>query len=622
MIKLLLRFLKGSAIICAIIAPIMMILEVSMDLLQPTLLANIIDIGLVKIKLLLRFLKGSAIICAIIAPIMMILEVSMDLLQPTLLANIIDIGLVNNDTTYILTVGKKMIIVAILGLIGGSGCSVFTSIASMKLGQNLRTGLFNKIQTLSYADIDHLKPSSLITRLTNDVMQIQNMVTMLLRGMIRSPLLCIGGLIMSYILSPMLSIIFLIVIPIILISVVIVMKKSFPLFLAVQQKIDNINVVMRENILGVQVIKVFNIVNKQFNRFNDANNGLNSESIKAQNINMMLWPIVSLVMNFAVISVLWFGGIMVNRGLIQLGIIMAFINYIIQIMNALIMAVSIVINISRAKASADKINEIFDIVPAINNNDGTIKPEKYDVEFKNVSFKYNEDSDYVLKNISFQVKEGEKIGIIGGTGAGKSTLVSLISRLYDVTEGEILIGGVKDLNLAELRKNIGFVTQENTLFSGTIERNLKFGSAEADRDLVEESVKEAEAYEFIMKKENAYESSVEQRGQNFSGGQKQRLCIARVLIRNCKIFIMDDSTSALDMATEAKLQNSIKKRMKNKTMFVIAQRISAIADADKIIVLDNGTINAIGKHDDLIKNNEIYRSIAILQFGEEVIKVG
>lgn len=576
------------------------------------------------IKLLLRFLKGSAIICAIIAPIMMILEVSMDLLQPTLLANIIDIGLVNNDTTYILTVGKKMLIVAILGLIGGSGCSVFTSIASMKLGQNLRTGLFNKIQTLSYADIDHLKPSSLITRLTNDVMQIQNMVTMLLRGMIRSPLLCIGGLIMSYILSPMLSIIFLIVIPIILISVVIVMKKSFPLFLAVQQKIDNINVVMRENILGVQVIKVFNIVNKQFNRFNDANNGLNSESIKAQNINMMLWPIVSLVMNFAVISVLWFGGIMVNRGLIQVGIIMAFINYIIQIMNALIMAVGIVINISRAKASADRINEIFDIVPAINNNDGTIKPEKYDVEFKNVSFKYNEDSDYVLKNISFQVKEGEKIGIIGGTGAGKSTLVSLISRLYDATEGQILIGGVnvKDLNLAELRKNIGFVTQENTLFSGTIERNLKFGSAEADRDLVEESVKEAEAYEFIMKKENAYESSVEQRGQNFSGGQKQRLCIARVLIRNCKIFIMDDSTSALDMATEAKLQNSIKKRMKNKTMFVIAQRISAIADADKIIVLDNGTINAIGKHDDLIKNNEIYRSIAILQFGEDVIKVG
>lgn len=574
------------------------------------------------IKLLLRFLKGSAIICAIIAPIMMILEVSMDLLQPTLLANIIDIGLVNNDTTYILTVGKKMLIVAILGLIGGSGCSVFTSIASMKLGQNLRTGLFNKIQTLSYADIDHLKPSSLITRLTNDVMQIQNMVTMLLRGMIRSPLLCIGGLIMSYILSPMLSIIFLIAIPIILISVVIVMKKSFPLFLSVQQKIDNINVVMRENILGVQVIKVFNIVNKQFNRFNDANNGLNSESINAQNINMMLWPIVTLVMNFAVISVLWFGGIMVNNGLIQVGIIMAFINYIIQIMNALIMAVSIVINISRAKASADRINEIFDIVPAINNNDGTIKIEKYDVEFKNVSFKYNEDSDYVLKNINFQVKEGEKIGIIGGTGAGKSTLVSLISRLYDATEGEILIGGVKDLNLAELRKNIGFVTQENTLFSGTIERNLKFGSAEADRDLVEESVKEAEAYEFIMKKENAYESSVEQRGQNFSGGQKQRLCIARVLIRNCKIFIMDDSTSALDMATEAKLQNSIKKRMKNKTMFVIAQRISAIADADKIIVLDNGTINAIGKHEDLIKNNEIYRSIAILQFGEDVIKVG
>ncbi len=548
----------------------------------------------------------------------------MDLLQPTLLADIIDIGLVNGDTTYILSVGKKMLIAAMFGIIGGSGCSIFTSIAAMKLGQNLRAGLFNKIQTLSYAEIDHLKTSSLITRLTNDVMQIQNMVTMLLRGMIRSPLLCIGGIIMSYILSPTLSIIFLIAIPIIMISVVIVMKKSFPLFLAVQQKIDNINVVMRENILGVQVIKVFNLVNKQLNRFNDANNDLNSESIKAQNMNMILWPIVTLVMNFAVIGVLWIGGIMVKNDLIQIGIIMAFINYIIQIMNALIMAVNIVINISRAKASADRINEVFDIVPAINNNDGIIKPEKYDVEFKNVSFKYNEDSEYVLKNISFQVKEGEKIGIMGGTGSGKSTLVSLISRLYDVTEGEILIGGenVKELNLPELRKNIGFVTQENTLFSGTIEQNLKFGSSEADRDLVEESVKEAEAYEFIMEKENAYESIVEQRGQNFSGGQKQRLCIARVLNRNSKIFIMDDSTSALDMATEAKLQNSIKRRMKNKTMFVIAQRISAIADADKIIVLDNGTINAIGKHDDLIKNNEIYRSIAISQFGEDVIKVG
>lgn len=573
---------------------------------------------------LLRFLKGSAVICAIIAPLMMVLEVSMDLLQPKLMASIIDIGVATNNKQYIFLVGSKMIFAAVLGIIGGSGCSIFAAIAAMKMGENLRQGLFDKIQTLSFMEIDKLKTSSLITRLTNDVTQIQNMMLTAMRIMVRSPLMCIGGIIMAYTLSPKLSAIFLVSLPIIIAAVIIIMRKSFPLFLSLQRKIDSMNVVMRENILGVKVIKVFNIVSRQMDRFNSANDDLKDGNIKAQNINMLLWPIVSLVMNVTVIGVLWIGGVMVNNNVTKVGVIMAFINYTIQIMNSLIMAVNIVINFSRAKASADRINEVFSMTPSIQNKEAAMDFKNYDIEFKNVAFKYNDSSEYVLKDINFSIKQGEKVGIIGSTGCGKSTLVSLICRLYDVTEGQVLIGNVdvKALNLKQLRDNISFVTQENTIFSGTIEDNIRFGNLDADeRRLVDSSV-DAEAYEFIMQKENGFQSSIEQRGQNLSGGQKQRICIARALVRNSKIFIMDDSTSALDMATEARLQSSIKKRLKYKTMIIIAQRISAVMDADKIIVMDDGEISSIGSHEYLMKNNEIYRSIAVSQLGEEVERIG
>lgn len=573
---------------------------------------------------LLRFLKGSAIICAVIAPLMMVLEVSMDLLQPKLMASIIDIGVATNNKQYIFLVGSKMILAAVLGIIGGSGCSIFAAIAAMKMGENLRQGLFDKIQTLSFMEIDKLKTSSLITRLTNDVTQIQNMMLTAMRIMVRSPLMCLGGIIMAYTLSPKLSAIFLVSLPIIIAAVIIIMRKSFPLFLSLQKKIDSMNVVMRENILGVKVIKVFNIVGRQMDRFNSANDALRDGNIKAQNINMLLWPIVSLVMNITVICVLWFGGVMVNNNVLKVGVIMAFINYTIQIMNSLIMAVNIVINFSRAKASADRINEVFSMTPSIQNKEAAKDFKNYDIEFKNVGFKYNDSSEYVLKNINFSIKQGEKVGIIGSTGCGKSTLVSLICRLYDVTEGQVLIGNVdvKALNLKQLRDNISFVTQENTIFSGTIEDNIRFGNLDADENKLIDSAVDAEAYEFIMQKENGFQSSIEQRGQNLSGGQKQRLCIARALVRNSKIFIMDDSTSALDMSTEARLQSSIKKRLQHKTMIIIAQRISAVMDADKIIVIDDGEISSIGSHEYLMKNNEIYRSIAVSQLGEEVERIG
>lgn len=573
---------------------------------------------------LLRFLKGSAITCAILAPIAMCLEVVMDLLQPTLLSNIIDIGIANGDLNYVLAVGIKMVIAAIVGLFAGSICSYFAAVASMKLGEGIREGLFDKIQTLSFLELDKLKTSSLITRLTNDVTQLQMMMNMALRMMVRAPLTAIGGLVMAVILSKELSSIFLVALPIILISILFIIKKSLPLFTSVQQKIDNINTVMRESILGVKVIKAFAIEKTQEERFNEANNNLTNESIASQNMNLILWPIATLIMNLTVVAVLWFGGNMVSVGSLEIGKIMAFINYLLQIMGSVVMVINIMLTFSRASASATRINEVFDTESSIKDKDDNVTVENFDIEFKNVYFRYNEHSENVLENISFTAKQGETIGIIGSTGCGKSSFVNLIPRLYDATEGEILIGGVniKDIKLDQLRENIGIVLQENILFGGTIESNLRFGNENADELDMESSAKDAQAYEFIMNKENTYKSEVEQRGKNLSGGQKQRLSIARTLIRDPKIFIMDDSSSALDMATEAKLQNSIKNRMKDSTVLVIAQRISGVMDADKIIVMDDGRISDIGTHEELIRRNDIYRSIAVSQLGEEVLKVG
>lgn len=572
---------------------------------------------------LFRYLKGSAVLCAILAPLAMCLEVAMDLLQPTLLSKIIDVGVANGDLNYVLHIGLQMIIAAILGLIGGAACSFFASAASMNLGQELRQGLFDKIQTLSFVELDKLKTSSLITRLTNDVTQVQMMTNMALRGMIRSPLLAIGGVIMAYTLSPKLSTVLLVSIPIIAVSMVFILKKSFPLFTKVQEKIDNVNTVMRESILGVKVIKAFAIENTQNARFKKENEELMNTSIKSQNRNLILWPIATLIMNLSVVAVLWFGGNMVNTGNLEIGKIVAFINYLLQIMSSVVMVIGIIISYSRAKASATRINEVFETETSIKDKEETKSVDNFDIEFKNVSFRYNEHSEYVLENISFTAKQGETIGIIGSTGCGKSSFVNLIPRLYDVTEGEILIGktNIKDISLSQLRENIGIVLQENILFSGTIESNIKFGNENASKDMIIDSSINAQAYEFITNKEDKFNSEVEQRAKNLSGGQKQRLSIARTLIRNPKIFIMDDSSSALDMATEAKLQNSIKETMKDSTVIVIAQRISGVMDADKIIVMDDGKIANVGTHKELLKESEIYKSIAVSQLGEEVLDI-
>lgn len=570
---------------------------------------------------LLKYIKGSAIIYTILAPLMMFIEVIMDLNQPKLMSDIIDIGVANGDITYVLNVGFKMIVVAFIGILGGMLCGVFSTLASMNMGKNMRQGLFNKIQSLSFSEIDQFKTSSLITRLTNDVTQVQNMVMMALRGMVRSPLICLGGIIMSLSISVKLSMIFLVVIPLIILSVTVITAKSTPFFTAMQKKIDNVNLVMRENLLGVRVVKAFAIEDKVKERFSYANDDLMSTSIKAQSVTILLWPLVTLIMNLSVVAILWFGGNYVNKGSLEIGKIMAFINYLVQIMSSLNMLVMIIINFSRAKVSASRINEVLDVESSITDKEDAKKINKFNIEFKDVYFKYNKDGDYVLKGISFKAEEGEKIGIIGATGSGKSTLISLIPRLYDTSSGTVMIGNedVKNLKINELRSLIGVVLQDTTLFSGSIEDNLKFGKEDATEEMMISSVKDAQAFEFINANNEGFNREVGQRGKNLSGGQKQRISIARTLIKNPKILILDDSSSALDMATEAKLQKSIKNRMKNSTIFLIAQRISAVKDSDKIIVLDNGEIVAIGNHEELIKECDIYRSISISQLGEEVV---
>lgn len=573
------------------------------------------------IKLVLKYLKGSARVCAVIAPLMMLLEVFMDLQQPTLMSDIIDIGVVNKDITYVVHTGILMIVYAFFGFIGGSLCSVTSSVAAVNMSGRMRQGLFDKIQSLSFAEIDHFKTSSLVTRLTNDVMQMQSMVLMMLRIMVRSPLICIGGIVMSLLLSPKLSLLFCIVLPIVIASIIIVLDKSVPVFSQVQERLDKVNTVMRENLLGVRVVKSFTIEGRQAERFSTANDALTEKSIQAQNVTFLLMPVVTLVMNLSVVAVLWFGGNMAAVGGVEPGKIMAFINYLVQITNSLIMAVNLIINVSRAQASSVRINDVLAVNPSITEPKEPLLPANYDIEFKDVSFRYGESGDSVLKNISFTIRQGETLGIIGATGSGKSSLVCLIPRLYDVTHGQILIGGVdiRKLSLHELRSKIGVVMQDSILFSGTIGSNLRFGNEDSSDKELDSACTDAQAIEFVSALANRYDSPVEQRGRNFSGGQKQRISLARTLLQEPQILILDDSTSAIDLLTESRLRSALSARMKDRTMILIAQRISAVMAADKIIVLDFGEIAAAGTHGELLCSSEIYRSIAVSQLGEEVL---
>jgi ATP-binding cassette subfamily B protein len=574
-------------------------------------------------RILKKYMKG-ALLFALLAPAFMAVEVYMDILQPTLMSDIIDIGVANGDVAYILDRGKWMLIAAIIGLLGGVGCGTFSTISATRFGSSVRQALFNKIQTLSYKEIDNFTTSSLITRMTNDVAQIQQIVMMGLRGLARAPFQCIGGLVASYMLSPKLAVIFVASIPILIIAVAIIIVKAFPLFAEVQKRVDRVNTVMRENLLGIRVVKAFVGQTHEKQRFETANSDLMDWSLKSSYLTITLTPISTLVMNASVIALYWFGGTMAINGELETGKIMALMTYLTQVLASLLQVVMMLMNVSRAMASAERINSVIETVPAIQDAAAPEMPNGNSVEFEHVNFRYSDDdSEYVLKDISFTVYGGETVGIIGATGSGKSSLVSLIPRLYDVSDGNIKIGGtdVKNIPRKRLTRDVGMVLQESILFAGSIRENLRWGDADCDFSVIEQAVEDAQAAGFILANQYGYDAPVEQRGKNFSGGQKQRLSIARTFARRPKVLILDDSTSAVDTATEAKIREAIKQRGGGATVFIIAQRISAIMRADRIIVLDEGRISGVGTHGELIKTNEIYRSIAVSQLGEEALEI-
>jgi ATP-binding cassette subfamily B protein len=572
-------------------------------------------------RILKKYMKGIVFI-SLLAPIFMTVEVFMDILQPTYMSDIIDVGVTQGNIPYIFQRGRIMLIAALIGTVGGMGCSIFASIASMRLGAKVRQALFDKIQTLSFKEIDSFSTSSLVTRLTNDVTQVQNMLILVLRSLVRAPLTCIGGFVMAYMLSPKLSLIFIIALPFLLFFVILIVRRTFSMFAKIQTKVDRVNTVMRENLLGVRVVKAFVGQEHEAKRFDTANNDLMDWSIRVGTLTTLLMPICTFIMNLSVIALFWFGGNMVIANQLETGKIMAFMTYLTQAMFALVMVVMTLMNFSRAKASADRVNEVLESKNCIIDLEQPETMHGYSVEFDHVSFRYNEsDQEYVLFDIAFTALEGQTIGIIGSTGAGKSTLVSLIPRLYDVSKGTIRIGGVDVRRLAQsdLRRCIGMVLQENILFAGTVQENLRWADSECDFSVIEQATADAQAAAFIAANKDGYDAIVEQRGKNFSGGQKQRLSIARTFAKRPKILILDDSTSAVDTATEAKIRQAISKREENAVVFIIAQRISAISRADQIIVLDKGKINGIGSHEELLAGNEIYRSIAVSQLGEEVL---
>lgn len=562
----------------------------------------------------------------LLAPLFMALEVYMDLLQPNYMADIVDNGIANGDMNYVLNRLLIMLGIALIGMIGGIGCVYTSTVAALGFGTDIRSDLFRKIQTFSFSNLDRFQTSSLITRLTNDVTQLQNVVIMSLAMMIRSPLLCIGSIIMTIKISPSLASVLLIALPLTIIGAMVVIRKGFPLFRQVQSKIDRVNTIMRENLAGVRLVKAFLRKDFEENRFKEANQELRDIAITAGRIMSIGMPLLMLITNLATVAVLWLGGVRVQSGTLQIGELIAFINYLTRIMMSLVMIAFNLIAFSRGKVSADRIREVLmeesDIVDPVESQSNQSQEPKItrgQVVFENVTFSYSSDSEPVLKNISFTAEPGETVAILGETGSGKTTLVNLIPRLYDPQEGRVLIDGidVRQYSLYNLRKEIGMVMQNSLLFSGSILDNLRWGDPDADMEKAIEVATIAQAHQFIMQTPNGYNSDLSQGGVNLSGGQKQRLNIARALMKRPKILILDDATSAVDMATELKIQQALRQWDHKCTTFIIAQRISSVMDADKIIVLEQGRIAGIGTHEELLASNPLYQDIYRSQIGKE-----
>ena len=570
----------------------------------------------------------------ILGPLGMIVEVIGEMFMPLILAMIINSGDLGN-----LTVGKSigysaiLIGIALVMMAGGVCGAYYGAKASVNFAADLRRDIYGKVQNYSFSNIDKFSASSLVTRITNDVTQIQNFVNMLLRMALRSPGMLIGGVIMAIIIKPTLSVVLAVTIPLMLIVILMLIRISFPRFTVMQKKIDKLNSTVRENVTNVRVVKSFVREDYETDKFENANEDLKKSGMSAVKVMIFMGPVMNLFMYATVIAVIWFGhGIVLREhatvGGMQIGDLSAFITYTTQILSSLMMVTMLLMVSSRALASGKRICEVLDEKLDITDTDSACNDlviEKGEIEFKNVSFRYYKNSEEaVLDNISLKIKAGSTVGIIGSTGCGKTTLISMIPRLYDADEGEVLVDGVnvKDYTLVKLRDGIGIVLQKNLLFSGTISDNLRWGDENATDDEIKVAAQYSAADKFVSSFKDGYETVLEKGGMNLSGGQKQRLCIARALIKKPKILILDDSTSAVDTATEAQIRESFKNELSGCTKIIIAQRISSVKDADEIIVMNDGKITGIGTHDELISSNVEYKEIYFSQIESGEGKVG
>ena len=560
----------------------------------------------------------------ITGPLCMIVEVVGEIFMPFFMAQII-----NNYSAGNLTVGSSlgymvgMVLTALCMMLGGVGGSYFGAKASVNFAADIRNDVYKKVQAFSFANIDRFSTGSLVTRLTNDVTQLQNFVNMVLRMALRAPGMMIGALVMSIALEPRLSMIFLVSIPVLLVAIFIITKMGFPRFTRMQTKIDGLNSTVQENITNVRVVKSFVREDHEEQKFAKANRDLKKTGMGAMKVMIFLQPVMSLCMYATIIAAVWFGSKLVMNAGMEVGNLSAFITYVTQILMSLLMVTMLFMFSSRAMASAKRITEVLDEPLDLNDDNAAhreLAVQKGRVEFKNVGFRYYKTSeDAVLSDINLTVEPGETVGIIGSTGCGKTTLVSLIPRLYDCDEGEVLVDGVnvKDYSLYHLREGIGMVLQKNVLFSGSISDNLRWGDASADDGQIADAARKAQADMFVKSFPDGYETMLDQGGTNVSGGQKQRLCIARALLKHPKILILDDSTSAVDTATEAKIREAFATELADATKIIIAQRISSVKDADKIVVMDDGKITGVGSHAELIENNETYKEIYWSQIDKE-----
>ncbi|MCR4436100.1 MAG: ABC transporter ATP-binding protein [Clostridiales bacterium] len=571
---------------------------------------------------LYRNLKPYTIHVIVIFALVFLQTIS-DLYLPTLMSDIVDTGIVKGDTNYIVKIGGLMLLIAA----GGALCAVLSSFltarTSMGLGKILREKVFSHVESFSLNEFDKLGTPSLITRTTNDITQIQMVTMMMVRMMVSAPIMCVGGIIMAVSKDATLSLVVVVAVPILAVTIFFIMRKSLPYFKSMQKKIDRINLILRENLTGIRVIRAFNRIDYEKERFNDANLDLTDTAIRVNRTMAVMMPVVMLIMNFTTIAVIWFGGIRIDSGHMQVGSLMAFIQYVMQIMFSLNMLTMMFIMVPRASASAERINEVLETVPEIND---PVEPENTGskrgyVEFEDVTFSYPGAENPAISHISFSAKPGEVTAIIGGTGSGKSTLVSLIPRFYDVDSGRILVDGVdvREMTQDSLRSKIGFVPQKAVLFTGTIADNIRYGKEDSSDEEVAHAAEIAQATEFISQMKEGFNSMIAQGGTNVSGGQKQRLSIARALVRKPEIYIFDDSFSALDFKTDARLRAALRKETGDSTVIIVAQRVNTVMDADRIIVLDEGQIAGIGSHRELLKTSGVYREIVASQLSEEEI---